>query len=124
MGGFEVLLEAVERVLPEAFVEGEPVLCCLEAVGVEADDTGGAATIAADERGTLEDVEVLGDGGEGDGVGLGDLADGLLAAGDVAEDGAAGLVGEGVEDSVECGWGGFNHVVECSAEEFDCQPFG
>ena len=105
MGGFEVPLEAVEAGAPEAFVEGEPVLCCLKALGVEPDDSGGAAAFAFDERGALEDVEVLGDGGERHAVGLGDFAYSLLAAGDVAEDGAAGLVGEGVEDGVEGGWG-------------------
>ena len=117
---FEQVLQAVEIGLPELLVEGEPVLRGLERLGVEADHAAGAAALALDEGGALEDVEVLGDGGEGDGVGLGELADGLLAADDVAEEGAAGGIGEGVEDRVEAGLGvggggKLNHMVECSA---------
>ena len=101
--GFEVLLKAVEAAAPEALVEGEPILGRTESVGVEVHHTAASAALAADERGALEDVEVLGYGGERDGVRLGDLADGFFAACDVAQDGAAGGVGQGVEDGVECG---------------------
>ena len=65
-----------------------------------------------DQPGTLEHLEMLGNGGERDGIGRGDLGNGFLAAGDIAKDGAAGGVREGVEEGVKVGRA-VNHMVEC-----------
>ena len=126
---FEVGLEAIETAGPEVFVIGKPFLRCPETGGIEADHAATSFAFAADQFGAFEHVEVLGDGSERHAVGLGDLADCLLAAGNVAEDGAAGSVGQRVEDGIKCGRcsnGGatFNHVVECSASVESCQPVG
>lgn len=95
------MLQTVEAGSPEDFIEGEPVLRGPQASGIEPHHTAASAALAADERGPLQNVEVLGYRGERHGVGLGDLADCLLAARDVAEDGTTGRVGEGVEDGVK-----------------------
>jgi len=106
-------LQGVELLRPEGFVVGEPVLRCPEAMCIESDHTATSFAFAVDQVGALEDVEVLGDGGERHAVGLSDLADRLLAVGDVPQDGSAGGIGQGVEDGVERGGAVFNHVVEC-----------
>jgi hypothetical protein len=126
---FEQVLQPVEVGLPEAFVEGDPCLGCLERFGIESDHAAGSFPLAANQRGALKHVEVLGDGGERHAVRLGEFADRPLVARDVAQDGAPGCVGERVEYGIEgCGvlGGGalFNHMVEYSSTEITCQPFG
>jgi hypothetical protein len=52
---------------------------------------------ARDEPGALQDLEVLGDGLDADGEGLGEVADRRLALGEAREDRAPGGIGEGRE---------------------------
>jgi hypothetical protein len=54
----------------------------------------------ADQVGTAQEAEVLGDGGAGDGKGFGDLSGGLAAATEEIEDCAAGRIGEGVKSGL------------------------
>jgi hypothetical protein len=96
-------VEAEERGLPALAVALGPVRDVLEGGGVEAAEVGAADDATADELGALEDADVLGGGGEGHFEGRGELAEILLVVGELAEDGATGRVGEGVEDAVESG---------------------
>jgi len=99
-----------ERV--EGFEAGFPVLAELlgpldgvfEWCGVEAAEVLAAMHSAADEIRGFEDSDVLGRGGEGHFEGCGEVGEVSLAPGELADDGAAGGVGQGVEDGVEA-WG-------------------
>jgi len=74
-------------------------------VGAEAGDAFRAELIKAAGSGArighkaclLQDPQVLGDGGAGDGEGAGEFVDGDRAGGKLLEDGHAGGVAEGVE---------------------------
>ena len=65
---------------------------------------------------------MFGDAGEGQGEWAADVAYGCLAGGEAGEDGAAGGVGEGVEDPVQVLL--FNHVVEGGGIVGLIQPSG
>ena len=114
--GFEVLCQSIQAGAPEWAVVGQPLVGFVKDGRVEADDLKAAAALAGDQLGCLEDFEVLGDGGQGESVGTGEVADGLFARRDIVEDGATGGVGEGVEDGIESGGVRLNHMVECSAK--------
>ena len=62
-------------------------------------------------RASAEHVEVLGDGGLGDGEVAGELHDGVLAPGKPLDDAPAGGIGERVKDTVESGRRSHNHMV-------------
>ena len=67
---------------------------------------------------------MLGDGGQRHVIRPSQFADRPLTTCDLAEDGAARGVGQRVEDRIEGGDTLFNHVVEYSAQQILCQPFG
>jgi hypothetical protein len=77
--------------LVEVFADG------VESGGVQLVKATVAVGGVGDEAGLLEDFEVLGDGGAGDGEVFGELADGEWAAREAREDGSAGGIAEGVE---------------------------
>ncbi len=62
-----------------------------------------AIDLALEEAGGFEHAEMLGDGGEGKGEGLGKLSDSGLALSKASENGAAGGIGEGGEGGIERG---------------------
>lgn len=70
-----------------------------------------AVDFALQQAGGLQHAEVLGDGGERDLEGPGDLGDGGFALGEAGENGAAGGVRQGPEDGVEGRAEIVNHVV-------------
>jgi hypothetical protein len=80
-----------------------------------------AVNFALEEAGGLEDAQMLGDGGEGEGERLGELGDGGFALREAGENGAAGGIGEGGEGGVERGLGMVNHVVYYCGEGSACQ---
>jgi hypothetical protein len=109
----EVAVEAVEAAVPEDAIALDPVGDVLEGLGGEAAGAPLGVAAALDEVGALEDLEVLGDGGEGHGEGCCELGDGCFALDEAGEDGAPGGVGEGGEggaEGVAVGCGG-RHVV-------------
>jgi len=101
---FEQGVEALEVGLEGSAVAFEPALGAGEGAAFGAAEMGAADDAAADELGAFEDADVLRGGGEGHLEGGGELAEVLLAVGgELAEDGAAGGVGESVKDAVEFG---------------------
>lgn len=119
-----MLGQSVQSAAPEGSIIGEPLVGIEEGRRVEADNLEAAAALAGDEFGGLEDLEVLGDGGKRERVGSGEVAHGFGPGGDIAEESAAGGIGERVEDGIESCGVRFNHMVECSVKRADCQPFG
>jgi len=69
----------------------------------EAAAVNAAVDLALEEAGGFENAEMLGDGGEGKGEGLGKLSDSGLALSKASENGAAGGIGEGGEGGIERG---------------------
>ena len=121
---FEVLCQSIQAGAPKRAVIGQPLVGFMQNRRVETDDLKAAAALAGDELRGLEDFEVFGDGGQGEGVWSGEVANGLFAGRDIVKDGAAGGVGEGVEDGIEPGGVRLNHMVECSRVRGNCQPIG
>lgn len=72
----------------------------LKAVGIEFVDAAGAVTAVADQASLLEDAEVLGDGGAGDGEAGSEFMDGAGVRGEEMEDGEAGRVAQSGEAGV------------------------
>jgi hypothetical protein len=68
-----------------------------EGFGIEVVDAVAAFPVLADEVGTTEKTEVLGDRGPRDGKGAGNLAGGLAAPTKQVENGAAGGIGQCLE---------------------------
>lgn len=71
-----------------------------------------AGAPATDQSRALENAEVLGNGGEGHGVGPSQASDGLVAAGQVLQNPASGRIGQSREGAIEGGAAMFNHVVK------------
>jgi hypothetical protein len=67
---------------------------------VKAIETVAADAMFADKTGTAEQAQVFRDGRSGNGKRASNLSGGLVALAEQVEDGAAGGVGEGTEDSV------------------------
>jgi hypothetical protein len=74
-----------------------------------------AGDLALEQSGGLQHTQMLGDGGERNIEGRGELGDGGLALRQARENGAAGGIGQGPEGGVErgvAGGGGIvNHMV-------------
>jgi hypothetical protein len=73
----------------------------LHRVRREAAAVNTAVDFATKKTRGFEDAEVLGDGGEGDVEGSGQLSDGGFAFGQPGQDGTTRGIGEGTEGSVE-----------------------
>jgi hypothetical protein len=71
-----------------------------DAFRAEPIEAAGTLARVGDETCILEDFEVLGDGGTGDGKLARQLVDGDRAGGEFLEDGHAGLVAEGIESGL------------------------
>jgi len=69
----------------------------LETLGIEFVDAAGAGAAVADESGLLEDAEMLGDGGTGDGKPGSEFVDGARMGSEEMENGEAGGVAQGGE---------------------------
>src|ERR1043165_6550482 len=97
----EVVVEAIEALLPKLFVAIDPVGRVLQRRRLE----GAAAPLrvvrAGAEAGALEDLEVLRHGGEAHVEWRGELGDGRLAGREAGQDRAPGRVGEGGEGVAE-----------------------
>lgn len=107
----EELGEPLDARVPEPFVGAQPVVGAGEGTRVDADVVDPAADGALHQPRPFERLDVLRCRGERHLVRRGELADGVLAAGEALEHGAAGMVAEGAEDEVEAGLL-FNHKVE------------
>ena len=106
--GAQHVVEAAVPVLGLAAVALDPRRHQVEDLRLEVDRAALGVPAAADEAGVLEHPEVLGDGLDGDVVGLGQLVDGGVAVGQPGDDVPPGRVGERREHPGEliCG-----HVV-------------
>ena len=104
--------EHVQPIAPEALVEREPLMGAGKRAGIEPADMGAPAHLAAHQPGTLQRLDVLGGGLQGDGEGLCELADRALAGGEIAQHLPPRGVAQGVEDGVELPDQRFNHMVE------------
>jgi len=67
--------------------------------------------VACNQPGSFEHAQVLGDPGEGDVEGRGQVADGGFAAGQARQDAAASGVGQGGKDGIQPLLGILNHMV-------------
>ncbi len=94
-------LEAVEAIRPFGMGEAEPGVHGKQALRLEPRRAALAVAAATDEAGTLQHLEVLGDGGLRERGGLGKLDDTSLAGGQALQDGPAGGIGEGGESAAE-----------------------
>src|ERR1700712_3348756 len=93
----EVVVEAVEAVVPQGAVFGEPGVDGHQRLGLELARAPLCVAAARDEAGVFEDLEMLGDAGKGDVERLGKLRHRTLAEREFGEDGAPGGIGEGLE---------------------------
>ncbi len=76
VGGLEfgqVFVEAIEAIFPVAAIMLEPIGCLAHGLCVKAAGAPLGIAAAGDEAAALEDLEVLGDGGEADFEGACDL---------------------------------------------------
>jgi hypothetical protein len=103
-GAGEELAEAVQAAFPGGAAVIEPLAGGGEAGGFEAAGADASFLFGADELGVLEDLEVLDDGGEGEVKGFGEARDRHGAVTEALQEGAAGGVTEGVEDTADVGW--------------------
>jgi hypothetical protein len=97
----EEAFEAIQTVGPEAFVEAQPLLGAGERAGIKAAQVGAATNLAADQPGTLQCLDVLRGGREGDCEGLGKVTYRSLTTGKVAQHLPTCGIAEGMEDGVE-----------------------
>ena len=97
----EQRVEALEVGFPDAAVLLEPFGGVSDRLGFEAAGASLGVATSRDEAGTLEDFEVLRDGGLGHGKGFDQLVDGGIAGGEAGEDSAASGIGESGESGVE-----------------------
>ena len=111
VGRFEVKGQSIELVFPKAAVVLDPVGGVAHRLGDEPAAVNAPVDFTVEQAGGFEDAQVLGDGGERNVKGRGELADGGLAAGQAGEEGAARGVGEGAEGGVECRERIVNHTV-------------
>jgi hypothetical protein len=95
--GFYERLEVCEIETPESAVLIEPGIDGAEGFGIELVDAVTAVALLADQVRATEQAQVLGNGGAGDGKGLGNVSGGLASAAQEVEDGAAGGIGESLE---------------------------
>ncbi|MGA9509950.1 MAG: hypothetical protein WBV55_15140 [Candidatus Sulfotelmatobacter sp.] len=91
--GFYKSLQVGEVHLPEVAVLLDPGIDGTKRFGIQLIDAVTTFAMLAHEVCTAEKAQVFGDGGAGDGEGLGDFSGGLAAAAEQIEDGAAGRVG-------------------------------
>ena len=97
----KIVVEAVEALHPELTVVVDPVGGVFEGPGFEAAGAPLGFAATSDEAGTLEDFEMFGNGGHGDGEGLGELGDGGFTGDEMSENGAASGIGESCEGGGE-----------------------
>ena len=116
--------EHIEPVGPEALVEAQPLVGAGERSGVEAAQVGAAADLATDQPGVLQHLDVLGGGRERDREGFCQLAHRSLAAREVAEHLPPRGIAEGMKHRAEHRVFLFNHMVEYTDRERECQPIG
>jgi hypothetical protein len=96
-----VLGQPVELMLPQRPIRLQPRRGVPHRAGHQADAAHPSVPPALHEARTLEHNEVLADGRQRHGERAGELAHRGLAPGQPSDDGAAGGVGEGTEDSIE-----------------------
>jgi hypothetical protein len=97
----KIVVEAVEALHPELTVVVDPVGGVFEGAGFEAAGAPLGFAATSDEAGAFQDFEVLGNGGHGDGEGLGELGDGGFTGDETSENGAASGIGESCEGGGE-----------------------
>ena len=99
----EKFFERVKLVLPEDSIEREPVRGLLERSDGQAAHANATDFFLRYQARLFEDAQVLHDGGHGDGVGPGQLADGGVAALQGGQYAAARRIAESGEGGVERG---------------------
>ena len=110
--GFQEFGESVELALPELMVFVYPRLRVAHGRGAKMYPVDSAVLLAADEPGTLEDFEVLGDGWPRHIEGRGQIANGGGPFGEALQYGAAGGIGQGGEGRIESGGHIINRLVK------------
>src|SRR5579864_3267673 len=91
----QILVQAVQTLLPDGTIAFHPVGYVFERLGLDPARAPLRLAPARDESGALQDLEVLGDGGQGHGEGLGQLGDRALPLGQTREDRPPRGIGEG-----------------------------
>lgn len=115
-----MLGEGVELPFPEDPVAGDPAGGVLHGLPHETAPVHPAVSLPSQKPGSLENAEVLGDGGERHVEGLGQLRHRGLAARQVREDRPAGGIGQRRKGRVEGTWM-LNHVVKYRRRPGPCQ---
>src|SRR5439155_5799385 len=90
----EVVVEAVKAFLPEAAVAIEPVVDAFEGGGLDPAGPPLRRATARDQAGSLQHLEMLGNGRAADVEGLGKLGHRGFAQSKPPQDGTAGGIGE------------------------------
>src|SRR5215470_10769490 len=97
----QIVVEAIEALLPKAAIVREPVVDVLQPVRLDPARAPLRFAAARDQAGALQHLEVLGDGGQADVEGLGELGDRGLAEREAGQDRPAGRIGERREGRAE-----------------------
>ena len=108
----EKLLEDIQTLGPEAFVEPEPLVRARKRSRVEAAHMGAPTHLAADQPRILQRLDVLRGGRERHREGVRKLAYGSLANSQFAKHLPARGVAKGVKDGVQLRSRLLNHMVE------------
>src|SRR6185312_7971222 len=108
----EVIVEAVEPLLPEPPIVVEPLVDALEGSRFEPAGPPLRRAAAGDQPGIFQHFQMLRDRGSADFERSGELADGGLAKGETRENRAPRRVGEGEERGAEAVGHLDNHLVK------------
>src|SRR6059036_1063332 len=91
----QIRLQAIEALLPETAIVLQPAGGVLKRTRLEPAGPPLRLATARDQTGSLQHLEVLGDGGKAHREGLGQLRDRGLALGEASKDRTPGGIGEG-----------------------------
>lgn len=111
MSLLQKIFQGVELIFPELLVEAHPLRCGLQRLGVEAAAAHTSILMLAEQAGMFQYAQMLGNGGQGNAKGAGQLADRRFAQRQAGQDGAPRGVGKGSEGGIQRGLGILNHMV-------------
>src|SRR3954454_13501496 len=97
----EIIVEAIETLVPELAIAIEPVVHLLEGAGLDPARPPLRLAAARDKTGALQHLEMLGDGGKAHGERLGELRHRRFARHEPRENGPPRRIGEGREGGAE-----------------------
>ena len=115
------MIERIQAINPEAFVDFEPGTGVLQRGRIDPAHPFPSPRFARHEPGALKHAQVFRHRCERNRKWLGEMADGGFPLRQAIKDGTAGGIGKRPEDMIETF---FNHLVESIHSGADTQPFG